>query len=265
MARKTAMKKDPTVSIAVPQSEKDRLRGLKPGGPSIANRAAQGQPGPLKRLSPGVYRSSSGQLVGSKGQALPGQPSMKDRARNVANIVSGGRGMGDGRDRARQGGLVEAMNQSPQQGQIATRPPAPLGTPPGVGMQQAAEQGQQGPAPLGNMMPQMPQMLQPDMNQFNESFAYEQRQSPNDISGLLQRGGQQQPTMQNPQMGFPTPQLTFEQWKQTQMNQQFQMGAQQPAMLNGQEFANYASTQQQQPGLSRMLGNKPFAPQFKGS
>jgi len=221
MARKTAMKKDPTVSIAVPQSEKDRLRGLKPGGPSMANGVAQGKPGPLKRLSPGVYRSSSGQLVGSKGQPLPGQPSMQNRARNVANIVSGGQGMGDGRDRARQGGLVEAMNQAPQQGQIATRPPAPLGTPPGVGMQQAAEQGQQGPAPLGNMMPQMPQMQQPDMNQFNEGFAYENRPRPNSISGLLQRGGQQQqPMMQNPQMNMPMPELSFEQWKQMQMGQQ---------------------------------------------
>lgn len=234
MARKTAMKKDPTVSIAVPQSEKDRLRGLKPGGPSMANGVAQGKPGPLKRLSPGVYRSSSGQLVGSKGQALPGQPSMKDKARNVANIVSGGQGMGDGRDRARQGGLVEAMNQAPQQGQIATRPPAPLGTPPGVGMQQAAEQGQQGPAPLGNMMPQMPQMQQPDMNQFNESFAYEQRQRPNSISGLLQRGGQQQqPMMQNPQMNMPMPELSFEQWKQMQMGQNG-YGGQMPQQQYGQ-------------------------------
>lgn len=113
------------------------------------------------------------------------------------------------------------MNQAPQQGQIATRPPAPLGTPPGVGMQQAAEQGQQGPAPLGNMMPQMPQMQQPDMNQFNEGFAYENRPRPNSISGLLQRGGQQQqPMMQNPQMNMPMPELSFEQWKQMQMGQQ---------------------------------------------
>jgi hypothetical protein len=228
MARKTAMKKEPTVSIAVPQYEKDRLRGLKPGGPSMADGLAQGKPGPVKRLSPGVYRSSSGQLVGSKGQALPGAPSLRERVSETARQAASGRGMGDGRDRAQQGNfLIDAMNRAQQPGQIATRPPAPLGTPAG-----APQQDGQGSAPIGNMMGQMPQMSQADMNQFMQNYAYEQPQRPNSITGLLQRGGQQQqPMMQNPQMNMPMPELSFEQWKQMQMSQQMQQ-----QMSNPQQY-----------------------------
>ena len=46
---------------------------------------------PLKRLSPGVYRNGAGQLVGSKGQSLPGQKpqSLTERALNAAYRASG--------------------------------------------------------------------------------------------------------------------------------------------------------------------------------
>ena len=79
MARKTAMGKEPgNVSIAIPESEKQRLReaGKRLPGkvrdvPNMAERLAKdAKPTPLKRLSPGVYRNGAGQLVGSKGQAL---------------------------------------------------------------------------------------------------------------------------------------------------------------------------------------------------
>jgi hypothetical protein len=61
MARKTVMSKEPgNISIALPKSEKERLQRRKAS--------------PLRRLSPGVYRNLQGQLVGSKGQALPKQP-----------------------------------------------------------------------------------------------------------------------------------------------------------------------------------------------
>lgn len=191
MARKTAMKKEPTVSIAVPQYEKDRLRGLKPGGPSMADGLAQGKPGPVKRLSPGVYRGPKGQLQTSSGRQLPRSATPPTQASR----------------------LVDAMNQQ-QPGQIATRPPAPLGTPPG-----APQQEGQGSAPIGNMMGQMPQMAQADMNQFMQAF--QQQQRPSSISGILQQAGQQQqPMMQNPQINMPMPELSFEQWKQMQMSQQ---------------------------------------------
>lgn len=92
MARKTAMGKEPgNVSIALPQSEKDRLNRLgkfQPGDPGMAKKLMDGaKPLPLKRLSPGVYRNNAGQLVGSKGQALPGQrtQSLQERALNAAN------------------------------------------------------------------------------------------------------------------------------------------------------------------------------------
>lgn len=117
MARKTAMKKEPSVSIAIPKSEKERLNKM-PGKPQMSDGVTQGKPPAPKRLSPGVYRSSTGELVGSKGQALPNARQARPR------------GPGDGRDRANAGMLADAMNRSPQVGQVATRPPAPLGTPP---------------------------------------------------------------------------------------------------------------------------------------
>ena len=183
MARKTAMKKEPTVSVALPNSEKKRL-----GMPTTPDRQKP------QRLSPGVYRGPKGQLQTSSGRQLPRPATPPGQA----------------------GRLVDAMNQAPQQGQIATRPPAPLGTPAG-----APQQDGQGSAPIGNMMGQMPQMSQADMNQFMQNYAYEQPQRPNSITGLLQQGGQQQQSMmQNPQMNMPMPELSFEQWKQMQMGQQ---------------------------------------------
>ena len=103
MARKTAMGKEPgNVSIAIPESEKQRLReagkrlpGKVSDVPNMAERLAKdAKPTPLKRLSPGVYRNGAGQLVGSKGQSLPGQKpqSLTERALNAAN-----RTMNDGR------------------------------------------------------------------------------------------------------------------------------------------------------------------------
>jgi len=181
MARKTAMKKEPTVSVALPASEKRRL-GM-PVTPSD-------KPLP-QRLSPGVYRGPRGQLQTSSGRQLPRSATPPTQASR----------------------LVDAMNQQ-QPGQIATRPPAPLGTPPG-----APQQEGQGSAPIGNMMGQMPQMAQADMNQFMQAF--QQQQRPSSISGILQQAGQQQePMMQNPQMNMPMPELSFEQWKQMQMSQQ---------------------------------------------
>lgn len=182
MARKTAMKKEPTVSVALPNSEKKRL-----GMPTTPDRQKP------QRLSPGVYRGPKGQLQTSSGRQLPRPKTQPTQA----------------------GRLVDAMNQQ-QPGQIATRPPAPLGTPAG-----APQQDGQGSAPIGNMMGQMPQMSQADMNQFMQNYAYEQPQRPNSITGLLQQGGQQQQSMmQNPQMNMPMPELSFEQWKQMQMGQQ---------------------------------------------
>jgi hypothetical protein len=87
MARKTAMGKEPgNVSIALPKSEKERFQPGKPGMiDAITGGMKQGGKEQLKRLSPGVYRNNMGQLVGSKGQSLPGQPSLKQRALNAAN------------------------------------------------------------------------------------------------------------------------------------------------------------------------------------
>lgn len=198
MARKTAMRKDPRVSVALPESEKRRL-GM-PTTPSD-------KPLP-QRLSPGVYRGPKGQLQTASGKPLPRPTTPPTQASR----------------------LVDAMGQQ-QPGQIATRPPAPLGTP----AQDAANRAgdvTQGSAPLGDLKQQMPAMPQADLNRFMQQFQQQQPQRPSSVTDLLQQGGQQQPPMmQNPQMGFPTPQLTFEQWKQTQMGQQMQNGAQNPGQF----------------------------------
>lgn len=60
------------------------LRGALAAMPQRANRAAPA----LQRLSPGVYRSASGQLVGQNGRPLPGQQ------RNNTQQVTPGRGQG---------------------------------------------------------------------------------------------------------------------------------------------------------------------------
>ena len=100
MARKTIMKKEPTVSVALPNSEKERL-GM-PTRPPVRQQ--------LQRLSPGVYRNQMGQLTTSTGRALP---------RRNPQQQPGNR-------------ITDAMNQQPQQRpDIATRPPAPLGSPAG--------------------------------------------------------------------------------------------------------------------------------------
>ena len=92
MARKTAMGKEPgNVSIALPQSEKDRLRG--------SGRRMPAKPRPmddkgtftdkqsLDRVSPGVYRNSQGKLVGSKGQALPKSSPIQNALQGAARAA----------------------------------------------------------------------------------------------------------------------------------------------------------------------------------
>lgn len=105
MARKTAMNKEPNVSVALPNSEKERL-----GMPTRPPMRQQ-----LQRLSPGVYRNPMGQLTTSTGRTLP----MRTRQQQPGNRIA------------------DAMNQQPQQRpEIATRPPAPLGSPAGDSFQQ---------------------------------------------------------------------------------------------------------------------------------
>jgi hypothetical protein len=214
MARKTAMGKEPgNVSIALPQSEKDRLRG---GG-----RRMPGKPRPmddkgnftdkqsLDRVSPGVYRNSQGKLVGSKGQALPKPSPIQNALQGAAQSANqqGGMlaGMEGGRMPAGRPGQqmsqqeVDAgmqaqnlansfMEQYPSQIQSGYLR-APQGQAP-MQMQDfryGSPQGQQGQ--IQDLMYRYPPGQAPNIQAlFNYGQRQqEQQQQPNSVSGLLQR------------------------------------------------------------------------------
>lgn len=200
MARKTAMKKDPKVSVALPASEKRRL-GM--------STTPSDKPLP-QRLSPGVYRGPKGNLQTESGKTIPRQPGSAKPPGQLANAMGAGQAISGARPSFGQKPMPIQPDQNMGQ-QIATRPPAPLGTPPGVGMQQAAEQGQQAPLSFGDMMAKPPQMGQ-QMQRYPE-----QQQSSNFMSGFLQQGGQQQqPMMQDPQMRMQMPPQDGQQYGQKQ-------------------------------------------------
>jgi len=117
MARPTALRKEPskpTVSIALPQSEKDRLAGRPPqASPPVRQ-------GPsLQRVSPGVYRNQRGQLVGSRGQALPRQSPPRGQ---MPNLPTEEQPQMPPRQNVGQG---LTTNLSNGQSQPSYRPPAP--------------------------------------------------------------------------------------------------------------------------------------------
>jgi hypothetical protein len=202
MARKTAMRKQPSVSIALPESEKQRLGGIAqgviPGKPSA----------PPKRLSPGVYRSAQGGLVNSKGRALPGQkqPSLIEGAlagagRNANEMMQRPQMPPQAPEQLPLGmGPLEQGNQQFMPGRPQQwRQPAPLGM--GQGQFPGFGNMQRQPAymPFPQQMPQM------DMQQFLQQYQYNNafNQQPGSVSGMLQQGGQQQP--QAPMMNGVVP------------------------------------------------------------
>ena len=239
MAKKTAMRKEPSnVSVALPKSEKDRLSNagtFLPGSPGMANKIIEGaKPLPLKRLSPGVYRNSQGQLVGNKGQPLPGQrrQSPIEAALGAAN-----------QSRPQQqppASMPQNGNAPSMVGQIMQDMPAENPNEQMIG--RAAENRSWGNKPYFNNMPQMsrPFMGQNPMmggfspEQMNQLYQrFEQPQQSQSVSGMLQQGGQPQQQMPFPQMGSPMPQMTPEQF------QQMQMGAPQPMAQANQRFVPY--------------------------
>jgi hypothetical protein len=217
MARKTAMGKEPgNVSIALPQSEKDRLRG---GG-----RRMPGKPRPmddkgnftdkqsLERVSPGVYRNSQGKLVGSKGQALPKPSPIQNALQGAAQSAGqqGGMlaGMEGGRmpagrpgqqmsqqetDAAMQAGnLAESFMAQYPSGNISNQQIVPYPMQIQSGYLPASPSQQQ---PIQDLMYRYPGGTPPDMRLFApynpQGMQNAQQQiaaQPNTVSGLLRRG-----------------------------------------------------------------------------
>ena len=184
----------------------------------MAAGVAQGRAG-LQRLSPGVYRNAQGNLVGNKGQTLPGQrPQQKPQVPPQA---------------------YERYN--PQE--IATRPPAPLGTPPGQ-----PQNGQpMGPSPLGQMQ------NNPNMQQYTPNLTPEQwrqmdpqyRQPAMEMTGVYDG---KQPLDMNAIMAKYQQQSGFDMSQQYDPNKvaitQAAQAGQIPMMTNGQQFQPQQPMQQ---------------------
>jgi len=152
MARRTAMSKEPgNVSIAIPDYEKQRTGGgsylpLKPPAMDKNGSLNQGG-GQLKRVSPGVYRNAQGQLVGSRGQQLPGsRPRGNAPIQSAIQGAAQGAGMGFGKGRsitsalqgAQQGAQGYALNNA---GDMAAQIAGDAAGQFGGGMQQGVAEG----------------------------------------------------------------------------------------------------------------------------
>jgi len=155
MARKTAMGKEPgNVSIALPQSEKDRLRnvGRRLPGKSrpIDDKGNFTDKQYLDRVSPGIYRNSKGQLTNSFGRVMERK---QPQGGTMAQALAQQTGM--------QAAPVGAMPD--QQSMDAGQQAAELAADPGAYQQYTADMRNK-PYPMG----QMPQggMSMADINRF---------------------------------------------------------------------------------------------------
>jgi hypothetical protein len=192
----------------------------------MAAGVAQGRAG-LQRLSPGVYRNPKGQLTNSAGKVMP-RPQQQPQQPGMTNAV-------------------------PPQGGPATRPPAPLGTPPMQdNVQQSlqdllAQQRPQGPAPLGQMQnnPNM-QQYTPNLSpeQFRQMFP-QYRQPAMEMTGVYDG---KQPLDMNAIMAKYQQQPGFDMSQQYDPNKvamtQAAQAGQIPMMTNGQQFQPQQPMQQ---------------------
>jgi len=190
MARKTAMGKEPgNVSIALPQSEKDRLnRGrekfLGPTKrPGMDDKGNVNNKQYLDRVSPGIYRNSKGQLTNSFGRVMERK---QRQGGTMAQALAQQTGM--------QAAPVGAMPD--QQSMDAGQQAAELAADPGAYQQYTADMRNK-PYPMG----QMPQgeMSMADINRFGMA----------DIRNMPQQGIQDAMLRLPPGQQFPVNDLAY--------------------------------------------------------
>lgn len=211
MARKTAMGKEPgNVSIAIPESEKQRLReagkrlpGKVSDVPNMAERIAKdAKPTPLKRLSPGVYRNSAGQLVGSKGQALRKSSPIQNALEGASRAGNSQGGMRPA-PRPNQEMSQQEIDAAMQAGNLANSIMDQYNVPSMGNQIQSGylqvPQGQQFQMPMQNLMYPFAQgQTPPDMRlivpanpqgtNLMQNLQPQVAAQPNTVSGLLRRG-----------------------------------------------------------------------------
>lgn len=165
MAKKGAMRRDPKYTTQPVRDGNGRTAGDSDvlGDTKGARRAAEqlARKTPTERLSPGVYRSASGDLVGQGGRPIQRQP-QAPMAQQIA-----GQQMGQGQDPMQAAYEAAGMGGGMQNQPLQTTSEQAQATMAAISGMGKTPPGWSG-GPVTDMMyriPQMPQMPQPSANQ----------------------------------------------------------------------------------------------------
>lgn len=168
MAKKGAMRRDPKYTIQPVRDGNGRTAGDSDvlGNTKGARRAAEqlARKTPTERLSPGVYRSASGDLVGQGGRPIQRQPQAPMAQPTQQVMPQGQPPMEDQFFQPSPGDVGQQVNKPFPMDGLGNFNPGSIGkTPPGWPGGQVTDMMMRYPTLQG--MPQMPQMPQPSVNQ----------------------------------------------------------------------------------------------------